>query len=139
MGGQESSMSLASGICLALPVAGTCSLLLSLNNNAQSRRPRPLGQPSAPKPLTLTRQTSGDQGTSTPPSSPHSRLACTSLHLIHLPSLGLWQIMRATPRTMATLAPRLASLQFERQTRFHQNLWRVSAGTVSVFTILSID
>ena len=32
MEGQESSMSLASGMhCLGLPFAGTCSLLLSLN------------------------------------------------------------------------------------------------------------
>ena len=81
--GQESSMSLTSGMhCLALPVAGTCSLLLSLNKQCSksSRRPRPLGQPSAQASLTLTRQRSGPRDKHSTIISTISAALPTSLH-----------------------------------------------------------
>jgi len=60
MEGQESSMSLASGMhCLPLPLPARVLFSSPWTNNAESRRPRPLGQPSARSRLTLTRQRSG--------------------------------------------------------------------------------
>lgn len=87
--GQESSMSLASGMhCLALPVAGTCSLLLSLNKQRSESAAQTAGttkRASFIDPYAAKKWAKGQVL--------HHHLhnlgrASTSLHLIHVPLLA---------------------------------------------------
>lgn len=81
MEGQESSMSLASGMhCLGLPFAGTCSLLLSLNKQCSKSAAQTAGTTKRAKSIDPYAAERVGQGSSTPPSSPHLGRACTSLH-----------------------------------------------------------
>lgn len=74
MEGQESSMSLASGMhCLGLPFAGTCSLLLSLNKQCSKSAAQTAGTTKRAKSIDPYAAKMWAKGQASPPSSPQSR------------------------------------------------------------------